>query len=225
MQATETTAEAPELPPSAEEPVLPLPAPEDRPRWGFTLGCAIAVGALFLVLGVLERQKPKLEPRAAPAPAAESASPDPFADLDPFAQESPLPGLVAQPLAPGLVAQPLAPSPALRPRMSPKVTQGPLTVSGRLPPEVISRIVRQNFGRLRLCYEAGLRNNPNLQGRIAVRFVIGRDGAMSTVSNGGSDLPDAGVIRCAFRALYGLSFPQPDSGIVTVSLPFYFRPS
>ena len=40
------------------------------------------------------------------------------------------------------------------------------SVSGRLPPEVIQRIVRQNFGRFRLCYENGLRNNPNLQGRV-----------------------------------------------------------
>ena len=54
-------------------------------------------------------------------------------------------------------------------------------VNGRLPPEVIQRIVRQNFGRFRLCYENGLRNNPNLQGRVSVRFVIGRDGAVSNV--------------------------------------------
>ena len=42
--------------------------------------------------------------------------------------------------------------------------QGATQVNGRLPPEVIQRIVRQNFGRFRLCYENGLRNNPNLAG-------------------------------------------------------------
>src|SRR5262249_37300578 len=41
--------------------------------------------------------------------------------------------------------------------------QGPTTVTGNLPPEVVQRIVRQNFGRFRLCYENGLRNNPTLQ--------------------------------------------------------------
>ena len=61
----------------------------------------------------------------------------------------------------------------------PQVRMGATQVSGRLPPEVIQRIVRQNFGRFRLCYENGLRNNPNLQGRVSVRFVIGRDGAVS----------------------------------------------
>jgi hypothetical protein len=106
----------------------------------------------------------------------------------------------------------------------PSVRMGATQVSGRLPPEVIQRIVRQNFGRFRLCYENGLRNNPNLQGRVAVRFVIGRDGAVSNVGNGGSDMPDGGVVSCVVRAFYGLSFPQPEGGIVTVTYPIMFSP-
>jgi hypothetical protein len=106
----------------------------------------------------------------------------------------------------------------------PQVRMGATTVNGRLPPEVIQRIVRQNYGRFRLCYENGLRNNPNLQGRVAVRFVIGRDGSVSNVANGGSDLPDPGVVQCVVRAYYGLSFPQPEGGIVTVIYPIMFSP-
>jgi hypothetical protein len=106
----------------------------------------------------------------------------------------------------------------------PRVSMGATQVSGRLPPEVIQRIVRQNFGRFRLCYENGLRNNPNLQGRVSARFVIGRDGAVSTVNNGGSDLPDAGVVSCVLRAFNGLSFPQPEGGVVTVTFPILFAP-
>jgi hypothetical protein len=106
----------------------------------------------------------------------------------------------------------------------PTVRVGTAAVSGRLPPEVIQRIVRQNFGRFRLCYENGLRNSPNLQGRVAVRFVIGRDGAVSQVGNGGSDLGDPAVVSCVVRAFYGLSFPQPENGIVTVTYPIVFTP-
>ena len=98
------------------------------------------------------------------------------------------------------------------------------TVSGRLPPEVIQRIVRQNYGRFRMCYEQGLSKNPNLEGRVSVRFVIGRDGAVSNAANGGSDLPNAGVVDCVVRAYYGLSFPQPEGGIVTVVYPIMFSP-
>jgi hypothetical protein len=107
---------------------------------------------------------------------------------------------------------------------SPKVRMGATTVSGRLPPEVIQRIVRQNFGRFRMCYEQGLGRNPNLEGRVSARFVIGRDGSVSNVSNGGSDLPDSGVVSCVISAFYGLSFPQPEGGIVTVVYPIMLAP-
>lgn len=109
-------------------------------------------------------------------------------------------------------------------RPGPRLRMGAVTVSGRLPPEVIQRIVRQNFGRFRLCYENGLINNPNLIGRVTVRFVIGQDGAISNVSNGGSDLPDSRVVSCIVRAFYGMSFPQPEGGIVTVVYPIMMTP-
>ncbi|MFT3774205.1 MAG: AgmX/PglI C-terminal domain-containing protein [Minicystis sp.] len=105
---------------------------------------------------------------------------------------------------------------------APQVRMGAVSVSGRLPPEVIQRIVRQNFGRFRLCYENGLRNNPNLAGRVSVRFVIARDGTVSNASNGGSDLPDGGVINCVVRAFFGLTFPEPEGGIITVTYPIMF---
>ncbi len=108
---------------------------------------------------------------------------------------------------------------------APQMRPGVTTVSsGSLPAEVIQRIVRQNFGRFRMCYENGLRSNPNLTGRVSVRFVIGRDGAVSNVSNGGSDIPDSGVVSCVVGAYYGLSFPAPKDGIVTVNYPIMFSP-
>jgi len=107
---------------------------------------------------------------------------------------------------------------------APQVRMGTTQVNGRLPPEVIRRIVRQNYGRFRLCYEQGLGRNPNLEGRVTVRFVIGRDGAVSNVSNVGSDLPDSNVVQCVVKAFYGLSFPKPEGGIVTVQYPIMLEP-
>lgn len=107
---------------------------------------------------------------------------------------------------------------------SPSLRQGTTQVNGRLPPEVIQRIVRQNFGRFRLCYENGMRQNPNLQGRVSVKFVIDRSGAVSTSQDGGSDLPDQAVVSCVVRGFQNLSFPQPEGGIVTVVYPIIFTP-
>ncbi len=107
---------------------------------------------------------------------------------------------------------------------APKLREGATQVNGRLPPEVIQRIVRQNFGRFRLCYENGMRNNPNLQGRVSVKFVIDRSGAVSMTADGGSDLPDQGVVQCVVRGFGNLSFPQPEGGMVTVVYPIMFNP-
>jgi hypothetical protein len=105
----------------------------------------------------------------------------------------------------------------------PQVRMGAVTVNGRLPPEVVQRVVRQNFGRFRLCYENGLRGNPALAGNVIVRFVIGRDGHVSNAAASG-DLPDKGVSDCILRSFYGLSFPEPEGGIVTVSYPVHLSP-
>lgn len=99
---------------------------------------------------------------------------------------------------------------------------GPVTSTGRLPPEVLQRVVRQSFGRFRACYETGLRANPSLRGRVAVAFVVGRDGSVGSAQNAGSDLPDPNVIACVVRGFASLSFPAPEDGIVKVTYPIVF---
>jgi len=107
---------------------------------------------------------------------------------------------------------------------TPRMTPTNFSSNGRLPAEVIQRIVRQNFGRFRLCYESGLRANPGLTGRVSTRFVIGRDGAVSQSSDSGSDLPDQAVVACVVRSFHALSFPMPDGGVATVTYPITFTP-
>jgi hypothetical protein len=107
---------------------------------------------------------------------------------------------------------------------APNLRQGTTEVSGRLPPEVIQRIVRQNFGRFRLCYENGLKTKPGIAGKVTVRFVIDGKGEVTSVSDAGSDLPSPSTVSCVVRAFSNLSFPQPESGKVTVTFPILFAP-
>jgi hypothetical protein len=101
-----------------------------------------------------------------------------------------------------------------------------IDVNGRIPQEVIQRIVRQNGGRFRNCYEAGMRQNPNLSGRVAVRFIIGRDGEVSMSSDSEkSDMPDMAVRACVVKSFYGITFPAPQGGTVKVTYPLMFTPS
>jgi hypothetical protein len=98
-------------------------------------------------------------------------------------------------------------------------------VQGQLPPEIVRRIVRRSFGRLRACYEKGLAARPALQGRVATRFVIDPSGAVERVSDGGSDLPDANVVQCVQRTFETMTFPKPLGGSpVVVVYPLLFTP-
>lgn len=102
--------------------------------------------------------------------------------------------------------------------------RGVTAVNGKLPPEIVDRVVRQSFGQFRRCYDDKIRPNENLEGRVTVKFVIAQTGAVSTASDGGSDLPDSKVIACVVKAFGALKFPKPDSGIVTVVYPLVFAP-
>jgi hypothetical protein len=108
---------------------------------------------------------------------------------------------------------------------SPRWDEEGIAVIGRLPPEAIQAAVRQNFGRFRLCYEQGLQKNPQLHGRVATRFVIGRDGQVVSAVNAGSDLPDANVVDCVTRAFPSVGFPAPSGDAqVVVVYPIQFLP-
>jgi hypothetical protein len=117
-------------------------------------------------------------------------------------------------------------APATRPPIAtPTLTQGAVTVNGRLPPEVVQRVVRQSFGRFKLCYENRLRNDPTLTGTVTMRFVIDAHGSVNGAPNVASTIGDASVGSCIARALSNMSFPAPDSGTVVVVFPITFTPS
>jgi hypothetical protein len=100
----------------------------------------------------------------------------------------------------------------------------PAARSGNLPPAVIQGIVRDNYEKMRQCYEQGLARDPTLTGRVAVRFVINRDGTVSNASVSTNEIPDCDVTRCVANVFQGLQFPKPEGGIVTVVYPVMFAP-
>jgi|GEM_PF-4409519 len=105
------------------------------------------------------------------------------------------------------------------------IRMGATRVNGRLPAEVIRKNVREKFGEYRKCYQAGLENDPELTGKIVVRFVIGRDGLVSNAAYADtSSMPDKAVSECVVSSFKKLKFPKPEGGIVTVTYPITFAP-
>lgn len=92
-------------------------------------------------------------------------------------------------------------------------------------PAVIQHIVRREQGRLQRCYEHGLRVSSRLSGRVVVDFIIQRDGAVSQVSDGGSDLPNAMVTTCILQVFESLWFPASALGAARVRYPLSLRPA
>jgi TonB family protein len=96
---------------------------------------------------------------------------------------------------------------------------------GRIEPSEIQRVVRASFGPMRDCYEQGLARNPGLSGRVAVSFVIDRDGVVSgAMLHRFSTMPDPEVASCVVQAFRALVFPKPVGGQVTVVYPIQFSP-
>jgi hypothetical protein len=106
----------------------------------------------------------------------------------------------------------------------PIVRWGKVTVSEGIPADLVRRVMRQNFGRFRLCYEAGLKRAPKLRGSVALHYTIELDASISSVSTEGSTVPDREVLACFAKAVVGLSFPRPERAPVNVSFEVQLFP-
>jgi Ca-activated chloride channel homolog len=96
---------------------------------------------------------------------------------------------------------------------------------GSLDKDVIARVIRKNLARVRYCYEKNLAKNPNLAGRISIRFVIGDDGAVTKAEVSSTSMNDKEVETCLESILKSLKFPKPSGGgTVIVTYPFNFSP-
>jgi hypothetical protein len=47
---------------------------------------------------------------------------------------------------------------------------------------------------------------------VRLRFVVGEDGIVTAVEDGGSDLTDRQVVDCVAEGFYSLRFPEPERG-------------
>ena len=80
------------------------------------------------------------------------------------------------------------------------------------------------MGGVKACYERGLKQNPDMGGRVEIEFTIGALGTVTKASIASSDLDNPTVEACIKTAAKAWSFAKPKSGdSVTVQYPFIFR--
>ncbi len=97
-------------------------------------------------------------------------------------------------------------------------------VEGGLDKDVIARVINANLGEIRYCYERQLSANPNLYGKVQVKFAIDAAGLVQDQHIGITTLRNAMVEGCILRRLASWHFPQPKGGTrVLVTYPFMFK--
>ncbi len=104
----------------------------------------------------------------------------------------------------------------------PTASGGRATTRGGLSREQVRRVVHRNLSQVRFCYEQALRQRPDLEGRVAVRFIISGDGAVQTSMVQSTTLRSSRVEQCVSGAVQRWSFPQTDT-LTIVTYPFRFQ--
>lgn len=94
---------------------------------------------------------------------------------------------------------------------------------GVLDKEEIRQVIRSHIAEVKDCYELQLVSNPELQGRMLVRFTISASGAVSAANVQSSTFNDPIVEQCILESVRTWIFPRPQGGIVIVTYPFVLK--
>lgn len=95
------------------------------------------------------------------------------------------------------------------------------TVEGGLDRDQIIAVINRNKGQIIYCYEKGLQAQPSIGGRVAVSFVIGASGRITTASVAESSLGSRLVEGCMLAKMKTWQFPRPVGRVnVDVLYPF-----
>ncbi|MBM4364873.1 MAG: AgmX/PglI C-terminal domain-containing protein [Deltaproteobacteria bacterium] len=98
-------------------------------------------------------------------------------------------------------------------------------ILGALDKSLIDAVIKRNMNQIRYCYQRELTKNPALGGKITVKFVIAKDGTVSSAQTKSSTMNSPAVESCINGRFMRFQFPEPKGGgIVIVSYPFIFSP-
>jgi hypothetical protein len=95
---------------------------------------------------------------------------------------------------------------------------------GGLDPEVIAAVIKKHLGEILYCYERQLSAQPDLYGKVAVKFIIGSSGQVDSARILQTSLNSHPVENCIQSRLMRWKFPEPKgANQVVVTYPFLFK--
>ena len=79
------------------------------------------------------------------------------------------------------------------------------------------------MNQIRYCYHRELTNNPQIAGKLVIKFVIAKDGSVSNSNVKTTTLDSPAVETCVAARFMRMQFPEPAEGtVVKVTYPFEF---
>jgi len=96
--------------------------------------------------------------------------------------------------------------------------------AGARSPESILRVIRAHVGGFRYSYEAHLRNNPNLGGRLTLKFTIAPSGDIVAISIAGSNTRETTLDDEIVVKARRMKFDQIEKGNVVVTYSMVLEP-
>jgi hypothetical protein len=101
----------------------------------------------------------------------------------------------------------------------------PTPVLGALDRSLIDEVIKRHMNQIRYCYQRSLVRSPQLAGSVKIRFVIERDGRVSSAATRETTMNAPEVETCIEGRFTKMLFPAPkNEGTVIVSYPFVFSP-
>ncbi len=112
------------------------------------------------------------------------------------------------------------------PRIKGRISSGRLEVeSSTVDSQSISRFIKVRMKSIVSCYEAELKRNPALRGKLLIRITISRRGTVSDLSIEKDTLGSSTVVNCVRNRIRPWRFPVKPEEDTAVSIPFIFAPS
>jgi hypothetical protein len=89
---------------------------------------------------------------------------------------------------------------------------GSLSIGSPTEAGTIAFVIKGSFKKIRACYDQGLKRDPNLGGKVVVRFEIEPSGAVGKSEATSETVKDPAMLKCVRDLFAGLKFPRPPGG-------------
>lgn len=95
--------------------------------------------------------------------------------------------------------------------------------AGRLDKSAIESVFSSRQSAIKMCYQRSLKVNPNISGKVTIRFTIGEAGTVTDIYVLENTTGDPDVAACIVQKVRTWRFTPPEGGPVTVTMPLLLQ--